>query len=38
VKISERSNPVGYQTALVRAALRAGIDHTADADPVDDAD
>ncbi|MFI5688417.1 hypothetical protein [Streptomyces sp. NPDC051636] len=33
VKISERSNPVGYQAALVRAALRAGIDHTAsDAD------
>jgi hypothetical protein len=33
VKISERSNPVGYQTALVRAALRADIDHTAsDAD------
>ncbi|WP_331736805.1 hypothetical protein OG426_55410 (plasmid) [Streptomyces canus] len=29
MKISERSNPVGYQTALVRAALRAGIDHTA---------
>ncbi|MEU0390046.1 hypothetical protein [Streptomyces chartreusis] len=33
MKISERSNPVGYQAALVRAALRAGIDHTAsDAD------
>jgi hypothetical protein len=33
VKISERSNPLGYQVALVRAALRAGIDHTAsDAD------
>ncbi|MFF7764217.1 hypothetical protein [Streptomyces griseorubiginosus] len=33
MKVSERTNPVGYQTALVRAALRARIDHTAsDAD------
>lgn len=37
MKISERSNPVGYQAALVRAALRAGIDHTASDDDLDDA-
>ncbi|MGW4784894.1 hypothetical protein [Streptomyces sp. NPDC004230] len=33
MRISERSNPVGYQVALVRAALRAGVTHEAsDAD------
>lgn len=37
MKISERSNPVGYQTALVRAALRAGIDHTASDTDLDQA-
>ncbi len=30
MKISERSNPVGYQAALVRAVLRAGLDHDVD--------
>ncbi|MGX1025414.1 hypothetical protein RKD37_000147 [Streptomyces ambofaciens] len=37
MKISERSNPVGYQAALVRASLHAGIDHTASDDDLDDA-
>lgn len=33
MKISERTNAVGYQAALVRAALSAGVDHDAsDAD------
>ncbi|MEU0947529.1 hypothetical protein ABZ379_33245 [Streptomyces canus] len=33
MKISERSNPVGYQAALVSAALRSGVAHDApDAD------
>ncbi|MFI6658141.1 hypothetical protein ACIBL8_21760 [Streptomyces sp. NPDC050523] len=36
MKISERSNPVGYQAALVRALLRAGLDHNADDATLDD--
>ncbi|MFC7831084.1 hypothetical protein [Streptomyces sp. NPDC057375] len=37
MKISELSDPVGYQAALVRASLHASIDHTASDDDLDDA-